>query len=296
MKEQIILVAGATGNLGGKIIKELKARHTVLRALVRPETERQKIKALESQGVKIFTVDQQDTAGLVEACSGVSCIVSALSGLEETIIDYQRKIVAAAVQAGVPRFIPSDYCLDFTKLKAGTNRNLDLRRRFHDDLAQAPIRSTTIFNGAFMDLLKGDMPLILYQFKRILYWGSASTRMDLTTMSDAARFTACAALDEQTPRYLRIAGDRICAAEVAQLMTALSGHRYKLWRAGSIGLLNVLIKVIKTLTPRSKNLYPVWQGMQYMRDMMEGKVLIDLYDNDRYPELSWTPVSKFLEP
>ena len=44
--------------------------------------------------------------------------------------DYQ-EAERAAVDAGVPRFIPSDFAIDFTKIPEGGNRNLDLRREFH---------------------------------------------------------------------------------------------------------------------------------------------------------------------
>jgi hypothetical protein len=40
------------------------------------------------------------------------------------------KISEGAIAAGVPRFIPSDFSADFTKLPAGENRNFDLRRAF----------------------------------------------------------------------------------------------------------------------------------------------------------------------
>ena len=58
---------------------------------------------------------------------------------------------------------------DFTNLIYGKNRNLDFRKKFHEYLNQQSIKSTSIFNGAFMDLLTAEMPLILYKFKRILY-------------------------------------------------------------------------------------------------------------------------------
>jgi hypothetical protein len=68
----------------------------------------------------------------------------------------------------MPRFIPSDYCIDFTKLPPGTNRNLDLRREFHERLDRAPIAATSILNGRFADMLTGQAPIVLFKFKRVL--------------------------------------------------------------------------------------------------------------------------------
>ena len=65
----------------------------------------------------------------------------------------QGVLLDGAAQAGVPRFIPSDYSADFTKTQLGDNRNLDLRREFMARADRAPIRVTSILNGAFMDML-----------------------------------------------------------------------------------------------------------------------------------------------
>lgn len=289
-----ILVAGATGNLGGRIVDALLEKGANVRAIVREETSREKIGALREKGVRIFQTDMLDKNEIASACAGVDCVVSALSGLREVIIDTQKVLLDGAVKAGVPRFIPSVFSLDFTNLVPGTNRNLDLRREFERYLDSTPIAATSIFNGAFMDLLTTKMPLILFRFKRILYWGDPSVKMDLTTMDDAAEFTARAALDETAPRHLRIAGDSVSAADLKDIVTRVTGNEFHLFRAGSIGLLNLLIKIIKFFSPAKNSLYPVWQGMQYMRDMMEGRAVLSSHDNDRYPDMQWTSVEKFL--
>lgn len=68
---------------------------------------------------------------LTTALIGVSVVVSALQGLRDVIIDTQSNVLQAAVDAGVPRFIPSDYSVDYTALTEGENRNFDLRRVFY---------------------------------------------------------------------------------------------------------------------------------------------------------------------
>ena len=55
--KKIIVVAGATGNLGGKIVKELLALDVAVRAIVRLETDIKKVKDLEQKGVQVFQVD-----------------------------------------------------------------------------------------------------------------------------------------------------------------------------------------------------------------------------------------------
>jgi hypothetical protein len=187
----------------------------------------------------------------------------------------------------VPRFIPSDYSIDFTRLSPGENRNLDLRRDFHTRFDGASISATSIFNGAFTDMLTGQMPLILFPLKRVLYWGDADQRMDFTTIDDTATFTARAALDPSTPRYLRIAGDQLSARELMSVISEVTGKRFHLFRGGSLGMLGALIRIARTVAPGEGDLYPPWQGMQYMRNMFDGRAKLEPLDNDRYAGMYW---------
>jgi nucleoside-diphosphate-sugar epimerase len=291
---KIIVVAGATGNLGGKIVKALLNQDVEVRAIVRFKTDIVKIKDLERKGVKVFQVDTSNQSEISKHCIGAHCLVSALAGLRETVIDTQKIFLDAAIQAKVQRFIPSDYSSDFTNLKEGQNRNLDLRRQFHSYLEKTPIKATTIFNGPFMDLLTTDMPLILFKQKRILCWGNANQILEFTTTENIAEYTAFVAVDDNTPRYLRIAGDKHSCNDFVKLLSELTTKRYKIFRPGGIGLLNFLIKVTRFFSPSENELYPAWQGMQYMRDLMEGRIIFQKYDNDRYPNIKWTSLQEFL--
>ncbi len=292
--KKIIVIAGATGNLGSKIVNALLAKDAEVRAIVRLETDIEKIKVLEQKGVKVFQVDTSNKAGISKHCIGAHCIVSALSGLRETIIDTQKIFLDAAVEANVQRFIPSDYSSDFTNLKQGQNRNLDFRREFHNYINKTPIKATTIFNGPFMDLVTTDMPLIMFKQKRILCWGNPNQIMEFTTTYNIAEFIAEVAIEENTPRFLRIAGDRLSCNGFVKLLTELTSKKYKLFRPGGINLLNIIIKLTRFFSPAKNELYPAWQGMQYMRDMMEGRIIFQKYDNDRYSNIKWTSVKEFL--
>jgi nucleoside-diphosphate-sugar epimerase len=280
MEKSPIIVAGSTGALGQKILK----------ALV------DKLKALqEMKEVEIVKVDYKDSTALEKACFGSYCVISALSGLREVVIDTQQALLNAAVRAGVLRFIPSDYSLDFTKTIPGENRNLDMRREFHERIAKAPIAATSIFNGAFTELLTGDAPFILFKIKRVLYWQNPDQELDFTTMDNTAAFTAAAALDSSTPRYLHIAGDRLSPKKMAEVVSSVYGTKFRLLRAGSLPMLDLIIKITRTISPAKEELYPAWQGMQYMRDMFSGLAKSDNLDNQRYADIKWKSVNAFLD-
>lgn len=291
---QTIVVAGATGHLGILIIKELLARHAHVKALVRRDTPLAKTAPLEKAGAVVIPVDYQNTVTLTEALRDAQCVVSALSGLRDVIVETQADLLKAALNAGVPRFIPSDYCIDYNKLPEGSNRNLDLRREFAAIIDNTPIHATSILNGMFTDLLKGQAPLILPKLSRVIYWGDADQSMDFTTMANTAAFTAAAALDSQGPRFLRIAGEVATIQDLQRAASQAYGKVFRLWRIGGLGFLATMIHIMRTIAPARDEVFPPWQGMQYLHDMLSGLPKLEPLDNARYPEIKWTRIREVL--
>ena len=147
MNDGTILVAGATGNLGGRIAGALVERGASVKAIVRHGAVRDRLEWLQGLGVTIASVDWSRASQVTMACSGASCVVSALAGLRDVIVETQSVLLDAAIKAGVPRFIPSDYSIDFTKFPperiaisifAETSTSASTRLRFQ------PPRSSTV--------------------------------------------------------------------------------------------------------------------------------------------------------
>jgi hypothetical protein len=174
------------------------------------------------------------------------------------------------------------------------SRNLDLRREFGRRLDQAPIRATSVLNGMFMDLLTGQAPVVLFKIRRVLYWGHADQPLDFTTIADTAAFTAAAALDPTTPRYLRVAGEVATVRDLQKAAAEATGRRFGRLRAGGLWLLKLMIKLTRRFAPAPKEVFPPWQGMQYLHNMFTGLPKLAPLDNDRYPEMRWTKVREVL--
>ncbi len=193
------MLAGASGDLGARIAKALIAHGAAVRALVRVEMSASDRDRLTGMGAIVTPAAVSDTGSVATACEGAACVVPALNGLHDVIVDRQGVLFDAAVKAGVPRYISSDYSADFTKTRPGDNRNLDLRREFMAHADRAPIQVTSILNGAFMDMLGAEMPIIQPRIHRVLYWHDAGQALDFTTKDDLAAYVAAAALDGATP-------------------------------------------------------------------------------------------------
>jgi hypothetical protein len=205
-------------------------------------------------------------------------------------------LLEAAIAAGVPRFIPSDFSIDFTKFPNGQNRNLDLRREFHMRLDRAPIKATSIMNGAFSYLLIFTNMILDLNGKRVNYWENADQLLDFTTLENTATFTAMAALDSSVPRILRIAGNQISARELAILAGELTKSKFELVRLGGLNELNLSIEHDRESDPESeKQIFPRWQANQYLFNMFSGNTKVQQLDNDRYPSIKWIKVRNVIQ-
>ena len=289
-----ILVAGATGDLGRRIVGELLQYDVHLHVLTRPGNATATDLFGGEPRIKVVTASYSDHTALTTAASGVDVVVSALSGTRPVIVDAQRALLAAAVAAGVARFIPSDYSADYRRITPGTNRNFELRREFAADLDAAPVRATSVLNGMFTDLLTGEAPMILFKRRKILFWSSPDQVLDFTTKDDVARVTALATLDTDTPRVIEVAGSSISARGIAETMTELTGTPFTLQWAGTTGILSAMSRVGRTLARNSDETFPAWQGMQYFVSMFTGQAQLHHVDNDRYGRHTWTTVRDVL--
>jgi nucleoside-diphosphate-sugar epimerase len=289
-----ILVAGATGNLGGRIVKALLAQGANVRALIRHSSDQSKVEYLKQSGAEVVAVDMDSLEELTNACEGVACVVSVLQGLHDVIVNTQTLLLNAAVAAGVPRFIPSDFSTDFTQLTPGENRNFDLRREFKERLDQADIAATSIMNGAFAEILAYGTPLLNMKNNTVGYWESPDLKMDFTTMDDTAAFTAAAALDASTPRILHIASFQLSANGIAETATGALQQPFKLIPMGTLADLNAHNQRERAAHPEGEQeVFPRWQQSQYIQSMFS--LEIDTLDNDRYPDLTWTSAHEMIK-
>jgi uncharacterized protein YbjT (DUF2867 family) len=288
-----ILVAGATGDLGKRIVKALIAEKAAVVALGRKGTAEEKIQELRSLGAEVAVADMTSAAEVAQACEGASCVVSVLAGLHDVIVETQSVLLEGSIAAGVPRFIPSDFSTDFTKLPVGENRNFDLRREFHRRLDAAPIAATAIFNGAFGEVLAYNIPLLDFKKKVVGYWENPDWKIDFTTMDNAAAYTAAAALDPAAPTALRIASFQLSARDLVKFTQETLHTPFDLVRLGSLDDLGAYNKRERAAHPEGENeLYASWQQSQYMHSMFstQHKAL----DNARYPGIKWTTLEDLM--
>jgi len=150
-----IAVVGATGNIGPAIVNGLlehKDYFTSITAVTASSPDDAKFAELKAKGVHVVQAKFDDKHSLVHAFKGIDAVVSTVGG---AIIGQQILFIDAAIEAGVKRFLPSEFGLDHT-LPANTHEPvLSGKVKVHQHLEEAAklgkITYTIVPTGGFAD-------------------------------------------------------------------------------------------------------------------------------------------------
>ena len=114
-----VLIAGATGMVGGEAARVLSRGGHAVRAMVRSTSNAEKVAALRSAGAEVVEGDLQNRASLDAACAGVDTVITTVSAMPfswqqgNTIGGVDRdgtiSLIDAAGAAGARRFIYTSF-------------------------------------------------------------------------------------------------------------------------------------------------------------------------------------------
>lgn len=254
-----VLVVGATGDLGGRVVDALFARRRRVRALVREGTDPSRLAA---KGVEISRGDMLDPPSLEQAMTGVDAVVTTAAGYTrrrkgdslETVDDRgNRNLVDAAKKTGIKRFV---FTSILTCDQARDVPHFWQKKLIEDYLEASGTPFVALRPGAFLG--GGSARFIFRGLKkgRMMTFGSPTVRWTYIHPDDVARYLAMAVDDPRAVgRRIDLGTDRpVSATELADILTRLLGREVK----PSVGSLLVL-KTVGTIG----GLF-----LPFMRDMM----------------------------
>ena len=155
----MVLVVGATGSLGRRIVHRLRAQGEDVRVLVRPASD---WADLERAGAEIALGDLKEPQSLDRACAGVDVVVTTANSAKrggddnvETVdLTGNRNLIDAAARAGVRRFVfvsvlgvSADSPVPFFRAKAAAEQHL----------RDSGLEYTIIAPNIFMDVWLGRL-------------------------------------------------------------------------------------------------------------------------------------------
>ena len=224
----MILVAGATGSLGGKIATGLQSSRGSVRALVRPTSN---AGSLESAGVLIARGDLRDMRSLEAACAGVRIVISTASATnrsddtpENIDAGGNQNLIDAACRAGVQHFVL------LSTLGASPDSPVPAFRAkaaAEESLRESGLSYTILQPNAFMDVWFGmliEAPVARGQPVTLV--GESKRRHSFIAERDVAAF-AMAATDHPAARNTTVVlggPDAVTLREVVHTYESVLGR------------------------------------------------------------------------
>jgi uncharacterized protein YbjT (DUF2867 family) len=151
-----VLVAGATGYLGGFVAKEFKRRGHFIRALARNPEKSENLKGYIDE---IFIGEVTDSNSLRGICKDINIVFSSIGitkqkdGLTYMDVDYQgnKNLLEEAKKEGISKFI---YVSVFNTEKMKNLKGIQAKIRFEDELKESGLDYSIVYpNGFFSDML-----------------------------------------------------------------------------------------------------------------------------------------------
>ena len=225
-----VLVIGATGHLGGKVVRALLDRNKRVRALVRPGSD---ASALEKLDVEITRGDMMDPASLKPAMEGMDALITTAAGYmrrrktDTPEIDLRGNfnLADAALNARLSRFV-------FTSIlnshQASYVPHFWNKKIVEDYLEEHGIPFVSLRPGAFIDqgsdyladsVRKGNVPSVF----------DPNIRYTQVLTEEVAHYLAMAVdVPEAIGKRIDVGSDRaVSAAEVAEILSGLLGRNIR---------------------------------------------------------------------
>ena len=244
MEKPRVLVAGATGYLGGYVARAFKGRGFFVRALAR---SRDKARGIEDVVDEIVAGEVTKPETIQDVCAGMDVVFSSIGITKQKDhltfkdVDYQgnRNLLDVARRAGVKKFI-------YTSVFRGTDLlHLDIVRAHEDfvTVLKASGMEHTVLrpNGFFSDM--GEY-LKMAQKGRVYLIGSGDNRINPIHGADLAE--VCVDAAEKDLREIDVGGPEVFThREIAELALRCARRRE---RITSVPVW--MMRVVVTLTRR----------------------------------------------
>ncbi len=228
-----ILVAGATGFLGGEICRQLVDKNKTVKGLVRATSDANKVAQLKASGVETIEGDLKDKVSLENVLHGVSAIISTVSSTLsrqegdsiQTVDDEgQINLIDAAVNAGVKQIIYISFC------ELGECPLQTAKRKVEKHLAESGLNYTILQPTYFMEVWLSPTLGFDYPNAKATIYGEGNNKISWIAIKDVASFTV-AILDNPaaTNKTIELGGpEALSPLEAVNIFETVKGTKFEL--------------------------------------------------------------------
>lgn len=189
-------IAGITGKFAKRLVSHLLKRPEVnIRGYCRDPSKVPEGISSSAQ-VILFQGDAFSKDAINAFAKGCDVIVCCYLGDDKLMVDGQQMLIDVCDGCGVPRYIASDWALDYTKLKLGELFPKDPMIHVKAYVETKKVQGVHILIGGFMEpIFSPFFNIYDPQTQTLRFWGSGDEVMEGTTYDNAAEFTAAVAVD-----------------------------------------------------------------------------------------------------
>lgn len=149
-----VAIVGGSGGLGQHIADEF-VKHKKYKLIL---LSRKELEQYSDEGADIRIVDFNSVSSLKHALQGVHTVISCIASRDPvTELTVSKNIIEACEEAGVKRFIPSEWGPDLEKYGHIDFEYFEAKQQVREVLAKSKLEYTLIANGIFMDYLLPKM-------------------------------------------------------------------------------------------------------------------------------------------
>lgn len=253
----MILVCGATGLLGSRIVEHLLNADQQVRALVRPETDAD---VLRAAGVAVARGDLRGPTGLRAALTGIDTVVTSANAISRvlegdkdlTIADVDLAgnldLIRAADEAGVRRFV----FVSATGLGRGLERMTPLTEaKWHAEeaLRATAMEAVVVRSDMFMEVWLEPLTGIDAENGKAVIYGRGQTPHRYVSADDVAALCAALAVQAAPPRLVEVGGPEALTRNQAVAAYAAAAGKELRVRHVPRGVLDVASRALWNMKP-----------------------------------------------
>jgi len=232
----VFLVVGATGELGGRIVRRLRADGHDVRGLVRPGTDDS---GLREVGATVVRGDLTDPTSLRVGCEGVDTVIATAAAIARILAGARTptiretdeigmlSLVESAEAAGVQRFVYISFPTEDAIRAPMDHAKLAVEQR----LSTSSMRTVIVRSDAFQEIHLAPIGRFDMAAGKVSVIGRGDTPRRWIATDDVAALMAAVAVEPDPPAMLTVGGpERMTKNEAIALAEQLTHRQMKVQR------------------------------------------------------------------
>ncbi|PVH81778.1 NmrA family protein-like protein [Cadophora sp. DSE1049] len=286
-----LAIAGLTGKFAQCIAKTLLVdSNASIRGYCRNSKKLPRT-ILDSSRFEVIQGEFDDPELVRKFVHGSDIVICCYFGGADLMIKGQKVLIDACDDENVPRYVASDFAVDFTKIPDTAPFPKQSTKIIMEYLKSKKVEEIHILVGVLMETFWSPyFQLYDAQSRTLFHWGTGEDVWELTTFQTAADYTAAIALDPKAIGVFRFLADRKSPVEMKEAFDRIYGQPLNL---SSLGSLDALDKNIHAAAKAHPNDLTTWGASGFTLWCINGKAYLGDLDNAKYPHVKRVDLEAF---